>query len=301
MRGKLAAYRACSAASSKLSEPLAFRPAPRNTVKLDQPKLTATDWMPSVPQSSGVVRHLFRLLHRAVSDKQPVPWVLIENVGVLWPRLHACTWAGLATGYVGLCEDLPVCPGRGRGDDVGVAVHGIGWHGHAVGHSRHNRGLFSVMYAHACSPESPKQVEALLDRAGGAEPAVKKVKGLEGGSTLGMGSPVGNPVFTLRNWPPTFNRWWRPWKRSAMAPGPSAWYAPQVGRDWHMVMASQWRGHGIRGGPRGAHGCGREEGTPVAPLPACAKHRCTWMLHRLWRAQPPQARVHRGLHVRRRT
>jgi hypothetical protein len=31
-------------------------------------------------QSTGLVRHVFRLLERAAADHRPVPWVLLENV-----------------------------------------------------------------------------------------------------------------------------------------------------------------------------------------------------------------------------
>lgn len=45
-------------------------------------------------QSSGLVRHVFRLLHRSIQDGHPVPWVLFENVrrshaGRREPRSHA--------------------------------------------------------------------------------------------------------------------------------------------------------------------------------------------------------------------
>ncbi len=33
-------------------------------------------------QSSGLVRHVFRLLAKALEDRRPVPWVLLENVSV---------------------------------------------------------------------------------------------------------------------------------------------------------------------------------------------------------------------------
>ncbi|KAI7841433.1 hypothetical protein COHA_004828 [Chlorella ohadii] len=39
-------------------------------------------------QSTGLVRHVFRLLQRAKDDRRPVPWVLLENVEALLDR-HA--------------------------------------------------------------------------------------------------------------------------------------------------------------------------------------------------------------------
>jgi hypothetical protein len=33
-----------------------------------------------LPQSSGLVYHVLRLLRKAIADHRPVPWVLFENV-----------------------------------------------------------------------------------------------------------------------------------------------------------------------------------------------------------------------------
>jgi site-specific DNA-cytosine methylase len=37
-------------------------------------------------QSTGLVRHVFRLLQGAIEAKRPVPWVLLENVEALLDR-----------------------------------------------------------------------------------------------------------------------------------------------------------------------------------------------------------------------
>jgi hypothetical protein len=34
----------------------------------------------AVPQSTGLVKHVFRLLAKARDEQRPVPWVLLENV-----------------------------------------------------------------------------------------------------------------------------------------------------------------------------------------------------------------------------
>jgi hypothetical protein len=39
-------------------------------------------------QSTGLVRHVFRLLAQANSEQRPVPWVLLENVS----RSGCCKW-----------------------------------------------------------------------------------------------------------------------------------------------------------------------------------------------------------------
>jgi hypothetical protein len=36
-------------------------------------------------QSTGLVRHVFRLLAQANSEQRPVPWVLLENVSGTQP------------------------------------------------------------------------------------------------------------------------------------------------------------------------------------------------------------------------
>lgn len=40
-------------------------------------------------QSTGCGRHVFRLLRRAVSDRRPIPWLLLENVR----NCYATCWA----------------------------------------------------------------------------------------------------------------------------------------------------------------------------------------------------------------
>lgn len=39
-------------------------------------------------QGSGLIRHVFRLLERAIADQHPVPWVLLENVEALLDRVQ---------------------------------------------------------------------------------------------------------------------------------------------------------------------------------------------------------------------
>lgn len=57
-------------------------------------------------QSTGLVRHVFRLLKGAVDAKRPVPWVLLENVEALLdrqtekpPAVHYIVAALEALGY----------------------------------------------------------------------------------------------------------------------------------------------------------------------------------------------------------
>ncbi|PSC75340.1 methylase [Micractinium conductrix] len=57
-------------------------------------------------QSTGLVRHVFRLLQRAKDDRRPVPWVLLENVEALLDRhggdppvMQYCTQQLIQLGY----------------------------------------------------------------------------------------------------------------------------------------------------------------------------------------------------------
>ena len=47
--------------------------------------LQAIILLPVGLQSSGLVRHVFRLLDQALRDRRGVPWVLLENVGLPSP------------------------------------------------------------------------------------------------------------------------------------------------------------------------------------------------------------------------
>lgn len=61
---------------------------------------------PAAAQSTGLVRHVFRLLQTAIDAKRPVPWVLLENVEALLdrqagklPAVHYVVCALEALGY----------------------------------------------------------------------------------------------------------------------------------------------------------------------------------------------------------
>ena len=89
-------------------------------------------------QSTGLVRHVFRLLQGAIAAKRPVPWVLLENVEALLdrqsgrlPAVHYVVGALEALGYCSWSQRVVSAAGFGlpqRRKRVFVAAS---WHGDA--------------------------------------------------------------------------------------------------------------------------------------------------------------------------
>ena len=51
-------------------------------VNIDMACDTHAKYIVNAMQSSGLVRHIFRLLEQAIRDQHPIPWVLLENVSI---------------------------------------------------------------------------------------------------------------------------------------------------------------------------------------------------------------------------
>ena len=89
-------------------------------------------------QSTGLVRHVFRLLQGAIDAKRPVPWVLLENVEALLdrqsgrlPAVHYVAGALEALGYSSWAQRVVSAAGFGLPQRRKRVFIVAAWHGDA--------------------------------------------------------------------------------------------------------------------------------------------------------------------------